>query len=168
MTVSFRPVTAADLPMLADWIARPHWQAWWDDPKEEIAHIRDMVDGRDTTRPFIFGENGEDLGYIQVWVIADQRVEPWLTVAPWLNDLPDDAVGVDLSIADDARLGQGLGTRALRAFVAMLRAEGHRCIVIDPDPSNLRAVRAYEKAGFRPIPDLLGRTGDSLLMRHDG
>lgn len=168
MTVSFRPVTAADLPMLADWIARPHWQAWWDDPKEEIAHIRDMVDGRDTTRPFIFGENGEDLGYIQVWVIADQRVDPWLTVAPWLNDLPDDAVGVDLSIADDARLGQGLGTRALRAFVAMLRAEGRRCIVIDPDPSNLRAVRAYEKAGFRPIPGLLGRTGDSLLMRHDG
>ena len=168
MTIGFRPVTAADLPMLADWIARPHWQACWDEPGEEVAHIRNMVEGRDTTRPFIFGEGGEDLGYIQVWRIADQRVEPWLTVAPWLRDLPDDAVGVDLSIADASRLGQGLGPRALGAFVAMLRAEGHRCIVIDPDPANLRAARAYTKAGFRRIPDLLGRTGDSLLMRHDG
>ena len=167
MTIRFRPVTAADLPMLADRIARPHWQDWWDDPEAEVAHIRDMVEGRDTTRPFVFGEGGEDPGYIQVWVIRDQRVEPWLTIAPWLRDLPDDTVGVDLSIADAARLGQGLGTRALRAFVAMLRVEGHRTIVIDPDPGNLRAVRAYEKAGFRPIPELPGRTGDSLLMRHE-
>ena len=168
MTIRFRPVGAADLPMLAEWIARPHWQDWWDDPAEEIAHIRDMVEGRDTTRPFLFGEGGEDLGYIQVWVIRDRRVEPWVTVAPWLLELPDDTVGVDLSIADERRLGQGLGPRALRAFVAMLRAEGHRRIIIDPDPANLRAVRAYDKAGFRPIPELLGRTGDSLLMRHDG
>ena len=168
MTLGFRPVTAADLPMLAEWIARPHWQEWWGGPEEEIGHIRDMVEGRDTTRPFIFGEDGQELGYIQVWVIADQRVEPWLTVAPWLRDLPDDAVGVDLSIADAARLGQGLGTRALRAFVAVLRAEGHGTIVIDPDPANLRAVRAYTRAGFRPIPELLGRTGESLLMRHEG
>lgn len=167
MTIRFRPVTAADLPMLAEWIARPHWRDWWDDPEEEIARIRDMVEGRDTTRPFLFGEGGADLGYIQAWVIRDQRVEPWLTIAPWPMDLPDETVGVDLSIADATRLGQGLGTRALRAFVATLRTEGHKFIVIDPDPANLRAVRAYEKAGFRPIPDLLGRTGDSLLMRHE-
>ena len=165
MTIEFRPVTAADLPMLAEWIARPHWQEWWGDPAEEVAHIRDMVAGRDTTRPFIFCEDGAELGYIQAWHIADQRVEPWLTVAPWLTALPDDAVGVDLSIAEAGRLGRGLGSRALVAFVAMLRAEGHETIVIDPDPANARAVRAYEKAGFRPIPALLGRTGDSLLMQ---
>ena len=59
MAIEVRPVTAADLPKLADWIARPHWQDWWDDPDDEIAHIRDMVAGRDTTRPFFFGEAGE-------------------------------------------------------------------------------------------------------------
>ena len=50
----------------------------------------------------------------------------------------------------------------------MLRAEGHETIIIDPDPANTRAVRAYEKAGFRPIPALEGRTGeDVLVMQHD-
>jgi len=168
VAIEFRPVTAADLPMLAAWIARPHWQEWWGDPGEEVAHIRDMVEGRDTTRPYVFHEAGAELGYIQAWHIADQRIEPWLTIAPWLTALPDDAVGVDLSIAEAGRLGRGLGSRALAAFVAMLRAEGHATIVIDPDPANTRAVRAYEKAGFRPIPALLGQTGDSLLMQFGG
>jgi RimJ/RimL family protein N-acetyltransferase len=49
----------------------------------------------------------------------------------------------------------------------MLRELGHQTIVIDPDPANVRAVRAYEKAGFAPIAELEGRTGDDvLIMQH--
>ncbi|GHG13768.1 GNAT family N-acetyltransferase [Paracoccus aerius] len=166
--ISFAPVTAADLPLLAEWLASPHWREWWSDqPAVELGYIRDMIEGRDSTRPFLFLLDGRPIGYIQVWRIADARVEPWLTEAPWLMDLPDDAVGVDLSIGPTGLLSQGIGSRVLSAFVAMLRAEGHRTIIIDPDPANARAVRAYENAGFRVIPKLLGRTGDSLLMRHD-
>ena len=166
MLPDFRPVAESDLAMIADWIGRPHWQDWWGDVAEEVRLIRDMVEGRDSTRPFLFSIDGETAGYIQVWVVADQRVEPWLTEAPWLRDLPDDAVGVDLSIADADRLGQGIGPAVLLAFVGRLRAAGHKTIVIDPDPANLHAVRAYEKAGFRPIPHLIGKTGDYLLMQH--
>lgn len=165
--ITFTPVTVADLPLLAEWLALPHWRDWWDsDAETELGHIRDMTQGRDSTRPFLFHLDGKPVGYIQVWRIADARVEPWRSLAPWVMDLPDDAVGVDLSIGPAELLSQGIGSRALSAFVALLRAEGHRTIVIDPDPANTRAVRAYEKAGFRPIPDLLGRTGDCLLMRH--
>ena len=161
-------MTAADLPLLAEWLASPHWREWWSDqPAVELGYIRDMIEGRDSTRPFLFLLDGRPIGYIQVWRIADARVEPWLTEAPWLMDLPDDAVGVDLSIGPAGLLSQGIGSRVLSAFVAMLRAEGHRTIIIDPDPANARAVRAYENAGFLVIPELLGRTGDSLLMRHD-
>ncbi|MFN4172763.1 MAG: GNAT family N-acetyltransferase [Pseudorhodobacter sp.] len=163
---AFRPVTSADLPLLADWLARPHWRDWWGDPETELGYIRDMIEGRDTTEPFLFEIDGTPRGYIQIWHIADNRFEPWLTDAPWLMDLPDGAVGVDLSLADPSNLSRGIGSAVLRAFVAMLRARGHDYIIIDPDPANLRAVRAYTKAGFRPIPELEGRTGDSLLMRH--
>ena len=37
----------------------------------------------------------------------------------------------------------------------------------DPDPASLRAVRAYRKAGFRPVPTLPGRTGDVPIMQYD-
>ena len=166
--ITFTPVGTDDLPLLAQWLALPHWRDWWDgDSEAELDHIRDMIRGRDSTRPFLFRLDGRPVGYIQAWRIADARVEPWLSLAPWVMDLPDDAVGVDLSIGPAALLSQGLGSRALAAFVALLRAEGRRTIVIDPDPSNRRAIRAYEKAGFRPIPELVGRTGDCLLMRHE-
>lgn len=165
-TLVFRPVQEDDLDMLAQWLERPHWRAWWGHPATELGYIRDMIEGRDTTRPFIFEVMGQPWGYIQVWGIAENRVEPWLTEAPWLLDLPDDAVGVDLSLADPARLSQGIGSKVLADFVAMLRDQGHEEIIIDPDRANQRAVRAFQKAGFRTIPELAGRTGDSLLMRH--
>ncbi|MFZ1681103.1 MAG: GNAT family N-acetyltransferase [Rhizobiaceae bacterium] len=163
--IAFRPVGEADLALLRRWMEQPHWQQWWGDPEFEIGQIRDMVEGRDTTRPYIFREDGRDRGYIQSWTVADQLFEPWLSLAPWMLELPADAVGVDLSIGDSGDLSRGLGTAALSAFVRRLRAEGHRTIVIDPDPGNARAIRAYEKAGFRPIPGI--RADDCLLMKFD-
>lgn len=166
--IGFRPVTPADLPMLEQWISQPHWQEWWGNTQEEVGYMRDMLEGRDTTRPFIFTVDGLDAGYIQTWTIADQLFEPWLTEAPWMTLMPEGAVGVDISIADATTLSRGTGTAVLKTFVKKLRQEGHREIIIDPDPANKRAVRAYEKAGFRAIPHLIGKTGDYLIMRHEG
>lgn len=165
--ITFTPVTAADLPLIEGWMAQPHWREWWsDDLAVELGYIRDMIAGRDGTRPFLFHSDGRLAGYIQVWKIADARVEPWVTDASWVLELPDDTVGIDLSIGPAELLSQGLGSAAAAAMVALLRAEGHQTIIIDPDPKNLRAIRAYHKAGFRPIPEFEGRTSDCLLMRH--
>lgn len=165
--LGFRPVTEDDLPLLRRWLATPHWQEWWGtDFDQEVGYWQDMLSGRDSTRPFLLLLDGEAIGYVQYWFIRDTRVEPWLTEAPWVLELPDDAVGVDISIGPAEMLSQGLGSRALLAFVNRLRAEGHSNIIIDPDPANARAIRAYEKAGFRVIPEFQARTGDCLLMRH--
>ncbi|RST88123.1 N-acetyltransferase [Aquibium carbonis] len=164
--IGFRPVGAADLPMLERWMRQPHWRKWWGDSDEEIRFVQDMIEGRDTTRPFIFTVDGDDAGYIQYWFIGHHQNESWLADNPWLGVLPAGTIGVDLSIGPADRLSKGIGTAALTAFVAMLRATGFSQIIIDPDPANLRAVRAYEKAGFQPIPELLGKSGDSLIMRH--
>lgn len=133
-----------------------------------------MVEGRDTTRPFVFELDGRPVGYIQNWYIADNLCEPWLSEAPWLRDVPPDSVGVDMSIGDAEDLCKGLGSAALKAFVQQLTAEGHDCIIIDPDTANARAIRAYEKAGFRPLlvsPEPDGDGAQATLVmrfeRHD-
>ena len=166
--IAFRPVSHADLALLQDWIARPHWQEWWGDPETEIGYIRDMLDGRDTTRPFLFTVDGLETGYIQHWTAGDQLSEPWLSLAPWLKDLPPDAVGIDLSIGDAAQLSRGLGSAVLKRFAERLKGAGHHDLIIDPDRNNARAIRAYEKAGFCAIPSLVGKTGDTLIMRYEG
>lgn len=163
---SYKPVRHEHLAMLELWLKQPHWREWWGDPETEIGYIRDMIEGRDTTRPFIFALDGEAAGYIQYWFIRDHQNPDWIADYPWLAELPSHAVGVDLSIGEKNMLGQGIGPAVLRDFTRKLVRRGHESIVIDPDPGNVRAVRAYEKAGFMPLPHLAGRTGDALIMQY--
>ena len=83
---------------------------WWGEPETELGYIRDMIEGRDTTRPFIFSVDGEPVGYIQYWFIGDHQNATWIADHPWLAELPSDAVGVDLSIGDPGKLSQGIGS----------------------------------------------------------
>ncbi len=47
---------------------------------------------------------------------------------------------------------RGLGTEALRLLATYLIDErGHHRLTIDPAADNARAIRAYEKLGFKPI-----------------
>jgi len=165
--IGFLPVTAEHYGLIEAWLRAPHMREWWGDPEEELGFIRDMVEGRDTTRPYVFTLGGEPVGYIQCWFIGDHQNETWIRDNPWLAALPSETVGVDLSIGEPELLSRGIGSAALRAFIARLRAEGHQTLVIDPDPANRRAVRAYEKAGFRPLADLPGVPADTLIMQYD-
>ena len=164
--IAFIPVTAEHFPLLDEWLRRPHMREWWGDSDDELGFIRDMVEGRDTTRPFLIVLDGQPVGYIQYWFIGHHQNEQWTRDNPWLLELPPEAVGLDLSIGDPAMLSKGIGSAALAALARRLHDEGHRTLIIDPDPANLRAVRAYEKAGFRVIPQLEGRTGDTLIMQY--
>ena len=163
--ISFEPVVHAHLPLLRRWLDYPHWRQWWGDPQEELSYIVEMIEGRDATRPFLFHVDGEPVGYIQYWFVGHHHNEQWTKDHPWLLELPAAAVGVDLSIGEPQLLAQGIGSAVLKAFVARLRREGYATIVIDPEPNNARAIRAYRKAGFAPIPHLQGRTDGVLLMQ---
>jgi len=58
---------------------------------------------------------------------------------------------IDLFL-DPAWHGRGLGSAAVRALARHLIAErGHHRLTIDPAAENAAAIRAYEKAGFRPV-----------------
>ena len=159
-------MTAADLPLMKRWLEMPHMREWWGDPETELGYIRDMIEDRDTTRPFIFSVDGEPVGYIQYWFIGHHQNAEWFADHPWLAELPAETIGVDLSIGEPANLSRGFGSAALRTFVERLTGDGYRTIIIDPDPANKRAVRAYEKAGFRAVPRLVGRSGDALIMQY--
>ncbi len=81
------------------------------------------------------------------------------------------AAGIDIGLFSHAT-GSGFGPDALRTLAAWLIDErGHHRITIDPAVANERAIRAYEKVGFRPVgvmrqyergPD--GTWHDNLLM----
>ena len=165
--IRFAPVTPADYPLLRRWMESPHMREWWGEPETELGYVRDMVEGRDSTRPFIFHVDGEPAGYIQVWSIGDAIAGGYDDEAPWLHGVTPNAVGVDLSIGNPDQLSRGIGTEVLRNFLAVLVEEGHETIIIDPDEANGRAVRAYEKAGFVAYDRHVDDDSVTLLMKLD-
>ena len=59
--------------------------------------------------------------------------------------------GIDLFL-DPAVHGRGVGTEVVRQVVWLLIEErGHHRVTIDPATDNIAAIRAYTKAGFRPV-----------------
>ena len=156
----FRAVTPDDLPMIAGWLAEPHMAQWWGDPETEIAAIRDHIDGI-SVEPLIIEMDGRPIGYMQSY-------DPHLEDDHPYADQPFGTLGVDLSIGPAELLGKGHGSAMLRQFTDELFDEGAPRVVIDPDPGNERAIRAYAKAGFRPLEERDTPFGRVLLMARDG
>ena len=156
---TFRAVTEADLPSIEGWLAEPHMAEWWSDPAAEIADIREHMDSV-SVEPLIIEMDGAPIGYIQSY-------DPHLEDNHPYSDQPFGTLGIDLSIGQPELVGIGHGSAIARQFTDLLFAEGAPRVIIDPDPANKRAVRAYEKAGFHPLGERISEYGHVLLMARD-
>jgi aminoglycoside 6'-N-acetyltransferase len=156
---SFRAVEEDDLPLIAEWLAAPHVAEWWDDPEEELAAIREHM-GSISVEPLIVELGGRPIAYLQSY-------DPHLEDDHPYQDQPFGTLGLDLSIGPPDLLGMGHGAAIVRQFSDELFEEGVPRVIIDPDPRNARAVRAYEKAGFRPIGERTSIYGHVILMARD-
>ena len=154
----FRPMTTDDLPLVKRWLALPHVREWWGDPAEQYALVAGDLD-EPAMDQFIVAAADGDFGYIQCY-------DP----TAWESGFgpqPDGTRGIDLFIGEAGMIEHGHGAALIRAFVEGRLAQGAPRIVTDPDPANARAVRAYEKAGFRKIRIVDTPDGPALLMARD-
>lgn len=156
---TFRDLTPRDLPMVARWLAEPHLKEWWGDPAEAIEEIEAAIDDI-STEPLIVELDGRPIAYLQ-------NYDPHLEDGHPYQDQPTGTLGLDMSIGDPALVGMGHGSAIIRQFAAQLFDEGAPRLIIDPDPANGRAIRAYEKAGFRPFDTRTTQYGPALMMALD-
>jgi aminoglycoside 6'-N-acetyltransferase len=124
---------------------------WFDDvptaayPDDTIDEYRAAIRGEDPTDMYVTGLEGRPIGVLQSYRI-DDHPEYAAQLA-----LGRPAVGIDLFIGEPDLIGRGHGPALIRAFlrdVAFPRYGVDLC-VIGPTASNVAAIRAYEKAGFR-------------------
>jgi aminoglycoside 6'-N-acetyltransferase-1b/aminoglycoside 6'-N-acetyltransferase-2 len=99
------------------------------------------------------------IGYLQSYVVKDSG-DGW-----WENETDPGARGIDQYLADPASLGQGLGTRMIRAFVDFLFQDpAVTRIQTDPSPDNPRGIACYHKVGFKDVGVVATPDGPALLM----
>jgi aminoglycoside 6'-N-acetyltransferase len=148
--VELRPIEPADAEPLRRIHAEPEVARWWGEPEDDFP----ASDDPEVTRLIVLA-GGEIAGLVQF------REE---------NHPDYRNAEVDLFISDRLQ-NRGLGTEALTAVVRhLIDDRGHHRLVISADVENARAIRCYEKAGFRPVgvlhacARLNGEWRDELLM----
>jgi aminoglycoside 6'-N-acetyltransferase len=153
--VTLRPTLAGDAPRLTELMTQPAIAEWWG--AWNIGRVRaELIDPDDDTVILAVQADGGLIGVVQYAVETDPEYRH---------------AGIDIAIHPDWH-GRGLGADAIRTVARHLFDErGHHRITIDPAASNERAIRSYERVGFKPVgvmrqyergPD--GTWHDGLLM----
>jgi aminoglycoside 6'-N-acetyltransferase len=155
---AFRDMTADDLPMIKRWLAEPHVREWWGDPAQQYALVSGDLD-EPAMDQCIVSAYGRAFGYLQCYDLT-----AWNS---GFGAQPKGTRGIDLFIGEADMIERGHGSAMIRAFVDERLTRGTPRMVTDPDPNNLRAMRAYENAGFVRVGMVDTPDGPSLLMVRD-
>jgi aminoglycoside 6'-N-acetyltransferase len=154
----FRPMTAADLPTIKRWLQTPHVSEWWHDAADHFELVSGDL-GHPEMAQFIVAAATRPFAYLQCYNLSAWNAG--------FGQQPAGTRGLDQFIGEQDMLGCGHGSAFIRAFSERLLADGTPRIVIDPDPANTRAIRAYEKAGFQRDRIVHTPDGRALLMVRD-
>ena len=140
--VQLRPAQRRDADLIRSWLATPDIQEWWGPLSSTAAEVTIALSS-DHAICHIIECDGVAVGYCHA-----------IDAMLWGEQLPEDLVpgtwDLDIFVASEKHRGIGIGQIALAAlkhevFSTTLAV----AVCVFPSIRNERAVRAYEKAGFK-------------------
>lgn len=158
----FKPLMESNFHVIESWLKKPHVKEFWDDGETWQESYEKYVrrTSSNIVEQFIIYYLDKPLGYIQFY---------WAHKVGngWWENVPDDVVGIDQYIGEEEFLGQGHGTNMIKCFVELL-FNNYKIskIITDPSPNNLRAIKCYEKVGFKNINVIETPDGLANLMEY--
>jgi len=149
--LSLRKLVTADVPVLLKWLTNPKILEFYEgrDQKFTPSLIRKRYISKIKLKDFwpgIIEQDHQPIGYLQFYAVNKEGlIEYELEYKP-------DTYALDLFIGESALWGKGIGSKVLDLVVKYIfdKRQGKR-MVIDPHLNNLRAIRAYEKVGFKQV-----------------
>lgn len=139
-SITLRPATAADAPLLRRWDEQPHVLAA--DPNDDWQWETELAVPRPWCSPLIAEADGRAVGFVQ---ILDPAREP----SRYWGEVPETLRALDIWIGEADDLGRGYGTEMMHLALARCFAEpGVTAVLVDPLASNVRAHSFYERIGF--------------------
>lgn len=137
--VSLRPIRESDLADLLRWRQDPEVVRFWDDAPEDLDACREEFLDLDTVPVWRFVIEWEGRGVGNIEYSHPYADTDYLWTA-----------GIDIFIGEPDARDRGVGTEAVRTLLQYLfEVKRLHRVTIDPEVGNPRAIRSYEKAGFR-------------------
>ena len=151
--ITIRDFSESDLPLMLKWLTDGRVLEYYEGrdvrfTKETLsAHfLEELPDGFRV----IIEYGNVPIGYGQIYQLSGDMFDEY--------DYPEDGsvvFAMDQFIGEPDYWNQGIGTAFLQMMTAYLKnCKAADCVLLDPHKNNYRAIRAYEKAGFRIIKTL--------------
>jgi RimJ/RimL family protein N-acetyltransferase len=161
MKITFEPFQERHFSLLVHWLKMPHVKQFWSEPEDEV-ELREKYLSKLRQRgisPQIILLDGKEIGYIQSYQVCEVGGGWWPGIDPGV-------FGIDQFIGEPLFVGKGLGPKIIWEFTQQISKDPRvNEIIADPDPSNLRAIKAYEKVGFISSGMIQTPNGQAVLMR---
>ncbi|MFS0690693.1 GNAT family N-acetyltransferase [Sporosarcina sp. 179-K 8C2 HS] len=155
--VAFRELIYEDKFLLAKWLSDPEVLQFYEgrDRPLDLRQVEEDFYGEvdDETRCLILYDE-EPIGYVQFYPVGEEERRVY-----GYSDSLEILYGMDQFIGEPKYWNKGIGTQLIEMLVAHLLTEKDADrIVMDPQTWNERAIRCYEKCGFKKV---------KLLPKHE-
>lgn len=171
--LTIRQITPQDAGHLVKWLSDPNVLQWYEG--RDRPHTREMVEDTfyqkngDPVQACIVLYEDQPVGYIQFYPLEAEDRDTYG------YDEDEIIYGIDQFIGEPVYWNKGIGTELVTGIAEYLTSErGASKVVMDPQTRNERAIRCYEKCGFRKIKLMPAREmhegvlRDCWLMEYNG
>ena len=160
--IKFISLSESHFPLLLKWLETPHVKACWDqDIKYDLNLVNKKFDKYIHGIPisnalskliyaYIVYLGDAPIGYIQTYNANCYAEKNGLNV----NLIPTASAGMDMFIGEENFLNKGFGSLIIESFWQQIVSKHFDHCLVDPDANNIKAIRAYVKAGFTVVSSL--------------
>ena len=153
ITIRRMEETERDLRQYLTWMTDPETMRYWDGMTVHFTYEMVLEKYRkrvaENVNSCIIEYDGESIGYCQFYELDPEEFgEAYFTFAR----PGEKGMGIDIFLGAVQMRERGIGTRTMKLLIkALFEQHGADILLIDPKIHNLRAIRCYEKAGFRKL-----------------
>ena len=152
--IRVRTLTKEDLPFMLKWLTDDRVLEYYGgrDQKYTLEKIRQeyIEEDMDISTRLIIEYGGKPIGYAQVYNMIDEYYDSY-----HYDKTGEKVYCMDQFIGEPDYWGLGIGPRFMKIILEYLRDEREaKAVILDPHQNNPRAVKAYEKVGFKIIKEL--------------
>ena len=170
--IRIRELTDEDFPLLLKWLTDERVLEFYGgrDKKYTLETLKQhyVESWEDEIIRVIIEYQNKPIGYSQIYKMYDELYEDYHYLKT--NEI---VYGMDQFIGETEYWNKGIGTRYIQLIFDFLKKERNaNAVILDPHQNNPRAIKAYQKAGFRIIEDLPehelheGKKEDCYLMEY--
>ena len=142
------PFQDADIVLMERWLYTPHVAVWYKHPDHWLRELRERHGEFSFLTHFIAEHEGVPFGFSQYYdTYFAQEHEVW-NYEPSVGKKQGEIFSIDYLIGEPEYLRRGFGQEMIGQMLTMLRKNGAKTVIVEPERENVASNRSLEACGF--------------------